>query len=135
MDWQVIIPAGVVGVILKAIADIGVAWIRRSRKSNHTPDLTEQFTALIQANQSYREEVRDDMDKMKKEFDNLQSKYEKDLHELTCKYEIELESMKNKLALLTKEVIEYRQENGALHLLLKQQGVEVPGWIKKSSEK
>jgi hypothetical protein len=45
-------------------------------------------------------------------------------------YESEMSSMKQKITNLTEEVLSYRRENGALHLLLQDRNIEVPDWVK-----
>ncbi len=133
LDWSVILPAGVGGIAIKAISDIIVASIRKRRSPS--PDISAQFAALMQASESYREEVRNDMDRMRKDMDQLQKKYETDMSIMKEQYEKEISLLKNEVLQLTEEMTEYRRENGALHLLLKDRGIDPPHWIKRIQEK
>lgn len=136
MDWNVILSAGVGGVAVKAVGDIIVAAIRKKRSPHLSPEeITVQFSALMQASESYREEVRLDMDRMKRDFSDLQTKYETEMTKMKDEYELQIKTMQTQIAAMKTEITEYRRENGALHLLLRDQGIEVPSWVKKPTEK
>ena len=91
--------------------------------------LTEQFEVLLKESNAYRIEVREDLVRLRKEFDTIKSRYEKDIEEIRIHYESEMETMREQVNTLTEEVKKYRQENGALHLLLRERGIEIPSWI------
>lgn len=139
-----ILPAGVSGAIFSFVAKISWDWYKERSKQQHKDNashrksdieekavMTDQFQVLLQESNSYRKEVREDLIRMKEEFDTMKIQYEKDISELKHQYETELKSMQDQVASLTEEVKRYRQENGALHLLLRERGVEVPSWIAK----
>lgn len=138
------IPAGIIGSVSTFVAKILWDWYKERTKQEHKNNsqakkneieeksvLTEQFQVLLQESNSYRKEVREDLIRMREEFDTMKSQYDQDLLELKNHYENELKTMQDQVASLTEEVKRYRQENGALHLLLRERGIEVPSWIAK----
>lgn len=147
MDFNSIldmIPAGIIGSVSTFVAKISWDWYKERTKQEHRNNsqakkneieeksvLTEQFYVLLQESNSYRKEVREDLIRMREEFDIMKSQYDQDLLELKNHYENELKNMQDQVASLTEEVKRYRQENGALHLLLRERGIEVPSWIAK----
>lgn len=149
MDIDVFLSASVVGTVFTIISNILIVWYK-SKKQQNTIDnvtmrrlgldtqktLTDQFEALIRANELYRDEVRSDMERMREQYDKLHSQYLYEMDTMKQQYEAEITTLRAKIAELTIEVTEYRRENGALHLLLQQQGIEIPSWINtKEKEK
>ena len=143
MAWEQLLGASVTGAVFTFVANMAIAIIRnyRSRSRQHTildkkfsieekRTLTEQFRALLDASESYREEVRVDMARIKSDFEALQVHHEKEMAKMKNHYEAEISSMKQKITDLTQEVLSYRRENGALHLLLQDRNIEVPDWVK-----
>lgn len=137
MDWNVVISAGLAGAAVKAAGDLGVAYLRRKRKDEEPSAayMAEQFAALMKASESYREEVRQDMDRMKEDFQTLNVKYETDMASMRSEYEDEISILRQKIVKLTEEIVAYRRENGALHLLLKEKGIDIPDWVFVSQKK
>jgi len=143
MDFETALPAGLSGALLTFIGRFLFLYLQskyRSSKSGtylHTKisidekrALTDQFSALIKANETYREEIRQDLVRMKKEFEVVKQNHNKELSELQLKYAIEMKSLKEKIAKLTDEISRYRLENEALHSFLKEKQIEVPKWIR-----
>jgi SMC interacting uncharacterized protein involved in chromosome segregation len=137
MDWDVIISAGLAGAAVKAAGDLGVAFLRkrRGREDPTIAYMSEQFASLMKASESYREEVRQDMDRMKEDFQTLNVKYETDMASMRSQYEDEISGLRQKIVKLTEEIVAYRRENGALHLLLKEKGIDIPDWVSVSQRK
>lgn len=98
------------------------------RKSAH-----EQIELLLESSEKYREEVRQDMIRMKAEMEKIKDAHEKEMGDFRGQYENQISSLKEQVATLVKEVELYRRENGALHLLLKNRGIEVPDWVRKET--
>jgi ABC-type phosphate transport system auxiliary subunit len=86
---------------------------------------------LLESSEKYRDEVRSDMERLKLELEKQAKQCNDELSSMKLIYENELHSMQTKMTALTEEVAEYRRENGALHLLLRDRGVEIPSWVKK----
>lgn len=147
MSWDVMLSASVMGAIFTFLSNIIIAWYR-SRQQRKSVDmlmlkkfgiegqqtLTAQFEALMRASESYREEVRHDMQTMRNEYDALHTRYQAEISDMKEFYEGEIATLRQKIANLTEEVVSYRRENGALHLLLQQQGVEIPSWVVRNKE-
>jgi len=143
MDFATAVPAGLSGALLTFIGRFLFAYIQdkyRSSKSDsylktklsidEKRGLTEQFSALIKANETYRDEVRQDMIRMRKEFDAIKKDHNKELSDLQLKYSVEMKILKDKISKLTEEISRYRLENEALHSFLKEKQIEVPTWIR-----
>lgn len=147
IPWDTLLSAGVLASVITVVANFGIAWFR-SRQQLRTVNtvmmqkfgiasqktLTDQFEALIRASESYREEVRNDMERLRTEHRTLHSKYENEIGEMKEFYEGEIAILRQRIATLTEEVISYRRENGALHLLLQQRGISVPDWVRWNQE-
>ena len=86
---------------------------------------------LLESSEKNRDEVRSDMERLKLELEKQAQQCNDELSSMKSMYENELHSMQTKMTALTEEVAEYRRENGALHLLLRDRGVEIPSWVKK----
>jgi len=97
--------------------------------------LTEEVNVLLTANKSYREEIKNDLDLLKKELEESTLLHRVEMENMKKEYEEEIQRLQSKLSELASELLLYRRENGALHLLLTDRGIEIPSWVKKSAEK
>lgn len=98
-------------------------------------NLTEEVNVLLSANKSYREEIKKDLDSLKNELEESTSFHRKEMEMMKKEYEEEIQRLRTKISELASELLTYRRENGALHLLLSERGIEVPSWVKKSTDK
>jgi chromosome segregation ATPase len=98
-------------------------------------NLTEEVNVLLSANKSYREEIKRDLDSLKNELEESTSFHRKEMEMMKKEYEEEIHRLRTKISELASELLTYRRENGALHLLLSERGIEVPSWVKKSTDK
>lgn len=143
MDFATAVPAGLSGALLTLIGRFILAYIQdkyRSSKSDsylktklsieEKHGMTEQFSALIKASETYRDEVRQDMVRMRQELDVIKKDNIKELSGLNLKYSVEMKILKDKISTLTDEISRYRLENAALHSFLKEKQIEVPTWIR-----
>ena len=143
MAWEELLGASVTGAVFTFIANMIISIIRKYRSQTTQENvldrkfsieekrtLTEQFRTLLEASESYREEVRVDMMRIKSDFEALQVYHEREMAKMKLHYESEISSMKQKISNLTVEVLSYRRENGALHLLLQDRNIDVPDWVK-----
>lgn len=147
MTWDAMLSAGATGAAVTFASNLLIAWYK-SRHQERTigkviqsrqeiesqKSLTEQFAALMKASESYREEVRTDMDRMRNEYDLLHEKYQREVSDMKEFYEGEMDILRQKIANLTEEVVSYRRENGALQLLLEQRGIEIPDWVVRNKD-
>lgn len=97
--------------------------------------LTEEVNILLSANKSYREEIKQDLDSLKKELEDSTCQHRSEMETMKKEYEEEIKTLQSKMSELASELLLYRRENGALHLLLTDRGIEIPSWVKKSAEK
>jgi chromosome segregation ATPase len=98
-------------------------------------NLTEEVNVLLSANKSYREEIKKDLDLLKNELEESTCFHRKEMEMMKKEYEEEIQRLRTKISELASELLTYRRENGALHLLLSEKGIEVPSWVKKSTDK
>lgn len=98
-------------------------------------NLTGEVNVLLSANKSYREEIKKDLDSLKNELEESKSFHRKEMEMMKKEYEEEIQRLRTKISELASELLTYRRENGALHLLLSERGIEVPSWVKKSTDK
>jgi chromosome condensin MukBEF ATPase and DNA-binding subunit MukB len=142
MDWNIAISSGAIGAAFTFLGNMALTAYRghlqRKRaepvleKKFATDDqkiLAEQFKVLLKASEDYREEVREDLDRMKQDMAEMSKRHEEEMQTIRTSYDKEMEKMQKKISDLTEEVMSYRRENGALHLLLKDKGIDVPLWV------
>lgn len=154
MDYEVFVTATTpfAAPLLASMATLAanIMWqLRVSRKNRVTSmniaeqrslyekqkNLTEEVNVLLSANKSYREEIKKDLDSLKNELEESTSFHRKEMEMMKKEYEEEIQRLRTKISELASELLTYRRENGALHLLLTDRGIEIPSWVKKSAEK
>lgn len=141
---DIAIPSGIAGALCTVIGNIiistyknwansrnGKIHIENKLSIDEKRNILEQVKLLLESSEKYRDEVRSDMERMKLELEKQAKQCNDELSSMKLMHENELHSMQKKMAELTEEVAEYRRENGALHLLLRDRGVEIPSWVKK----
>lgn len=147
MSWDAMLSAGLIGTFFTVIANIFIAvyktWRQKSvvtaviasrSSTENQKAINDQFEVFMKSSEEYRDELRKDLDKLKEDHGILQNKYHSEISEMKQFYEKELAILRQRVATLTAEVVSYRQENGALHLLLQQRGIEVPSWVIQNKE-
>lgn len=142
-----IVPAGISGAVFTFVAQTSWKYYKEKFRSKKKDEIltqklsiedrvamTEQIELLLTESNRYRTEVREDLTRIKSEFDTMKIRYEKDIEQMKQHYEGEISNMKETVISLQNEVSHLRKENGALHLLLQNQGIEVPSWIQKKDQ-
>jgi chromosome condensin MukBEF ATPase and DNA-binding subunit MukB len=148
MDWSIAIPSGLAGAIFTFLGNMTLVayrgYLQKKRAepvlekkfaNDEQKALAEQIRMLLKASEDYRNEVREDLDRMKQEMSDMSNRHEEEMRIIRTAYDTEMEEMQRKITELTEEVMSYRRENGALHLLLKDKGIDVPVWITSSTGK
>ena len=141
---DIAIPSGIAGALCTVIGNIiistyknwsnsrnGKSSIENKLSIDEKRNILDQVKLLLESSEKYRDEVRSDMERLKLELEKQAKQCNDELSSMKSMYENELHSMQKKMTALTEEVAEYRRENGALHLLLRDRGVEIPSWVKK----
>jgi len=96
------------------------------RESN----INKQITMLLNENVEYKNHMKQEMEQLLLTMSEMRDKHENEIRLLQEKYEEKMDDMQKQVTKLSDEVIKYRRENGALHLLLTEKGISVPSWIK-----
>lgn len=131
--WSMGLLGAIGGMAIKAISDIVVAIIRK-RRGKDEPDISEQISTLLQDSEKYRKEVKSDLDAMRLQMNQMKNDHAQEIVSLRETYELELNVMKLKMRDLVKLVEQYRLENESLRAVLHNKGIDLPEWIKKTSE-
>lgn len=142
--FEIAIPSGIAGALCTVIGKVIISTYKNWSKSRNGQqsienkmsieekrNILEQVKLLLESSEKYRDEVRCDMERLKIELEKQTKQCADELHGMKLMHGNELHEMQEKIAILTEEVAEYRRENGVLHLLLRDRGIEVPSWVKK----
>lgn len=130
--WSVSVIGAIGGVAIKAVADIIIAFIRKSKNADEDI-VSGQVSDLLKDSERYRKEIKNDLENMRTIMGEMENRHKDELSTLSNRYESELNQLRSEVTVLRDKITEYRRENGALHLLLRERGIEPPSWI--NSEK
>jgi Mg2+/Co2+ transporter CorB len=108
---------------LQSLVDLKELEIRES-------NINKQVTILLDSHVEYKNYMNEEMNKLLLRISEMRDKHENEIRLLQEKYEEKMDDMQKQVTKLSDEVIKYRRENGALHLLLTEKGISVPSWIK-----
>jgi hypothetical protein len=115
------------------------AYVEQKNKDYTTRHINEEMKLILDASASYREEIRQDMDKLKKEITASKNLSESQMMEMKKSYEKEIVLLRKKIEELTKLVEQYKQENTLLQKIISEENVNIPEWAinlwKDSKEK
>lgn len=120
-----------------AIVTVFVNWIVAKSKHSTMQNIVDKRTdhermeLILKSSEDYREEMRKDMAEMADKMRDMKIGHQEEMLSFQKKYQEDIQSLQNEIQILKTELDMYRQENGALHLLLKAQGIPVPTWVKK----
>lgn len=101
---------------------------KREQESNR--NFYSEISLIVEANASYRDEIRKDMENLKKEMNSLTLHYELKMDNMKAEYEKEIEELKNKILEMEKMLNEYRRQNEVLHKVLTEENIQIPDWAK-----
>ena len=78
---------------------------------------TKQIEVILNANESYRKEIRGDMARLRKEMDSLIENNKVQMSELKSNYEKEIESLQLQITKMNSELVLYREEHRQMRQL------------------
>jgi hypothetical protein len=84
---------------------------------------TKQIEVILNANESYRKEIRGDMARLRKEMDSLIENNKVQMSELKNNYEKEIESLQLQITKMNSELVLYREEHLQMRQLLSKEGI------------
>lgn len=84
---------------------------------------TKQIEVILNANESYRKEIRGDMARLRKEMDSLIENNKVQMSELKSNYEKEIESLQLQITKMNSELVLYREEHRQMRQLLSKEGI------------
>lgn len=104
--------------------------IEQKKQQETNRNLNDQINFIVEANTSYREEIRKDLDNLKKDMQLLTLHYEKKMDLIKCEYEKEIKELHKKIEEMGIMLGEYRKENEVLHRVLIEEKIKIPEWAK-----
>lgn len=141
-DEQVMpIISAIAGVLLTILANIIREQFRQTKQKNsielvvsqkkeqeYNRNINEQISLLVLANTSYREEIRKDLESLKKEMHFLTLHYEHKMDLIKEEYEKQIKELKSRIEEMGAMLTEYRKENSLLHKILQEEKIQIPEW-------
>ena len=123
------ITPAVAGSILIAIIKILYDKYKLSEKEKQSNsaleklNTTRQIEMILDANQSYRNELRSDVDRLRKEMECLIETSKIQMTELKNSYEKEIERLETQITKMNAELVLYREEHRKMSQILSKQGI------------
>lgn len=123
------ITPAVVGSILIAIIKILYDKYKLSEKEKQSNsaleklNTTRQIEMILDANQSYRNELRSDVDRLRKEMECMIETSKIQMTELKNSYEKEIERLEAQITKMNAELVLYREEHRKMSQILSRQGI------------
>ena len=123
------ITPAVAGSILIAIIKILYDKYKLSEKEKQSNsaleklNTTRQIEMILDANQSYRNELRSDVDRLRKEMECMIETSRIQMTELKNSYEKEIERLETQITKMNAELVLYREEHRKMSQILSKQGI------------
>lgn len=102
--------------------------ISQKKEQESNKNFNDQINFIVEANTSYREEIRKDLENLKKEMQLLTLHYEVKMDLMKNDYEKEIKELKKQIEEMGTMLVEYRKENSMLHRILKEENIQIPDW-------
>jgi len=102
--------------------------ISQKKEQESNKNFNDQINFIVDANTSYRDEIRKDLENLKKEMQLLTLHYEVKMDLMKNDYEKEIKELKKQIEEMGTMLVEYRKENSMLHRILKQENIQIPDW-------
>ncbi|NDH08575.1 MAG: hypothetical protein EBY16_02955 [Gammaproteobacteria bacterium] len=124
------IPPAAAGSIFIAIIKILYDKYKISEKEKQANsaleklNTTRQIEMILNANQSYRNELRGDVERLRKEMECLIESSKVQMTELRNNYEKEIERLEIQISKMNSELILYREEHQQMKELLSKEGID-----------
>jgi hypothetical protein len=72
---------------------------------------------------------------MRKTMSDMEDRHRTQIQNMKTKYEEEINTLRNEVVVLRDKITEYQRENGALHLLLRDRGIDPQHGLHRRSSK
>ena len=102
--------------------------IAQKKEQESNKNFNDQINFIVEANTSYRDEIRKDLENLKKEMQLLTLHYEVKMDLMKNDYEKEIKELKKQIEEMGTMLVEYRKENSMLHRILKEENIQIPDW-------
>lgn len=102
--------------------------ISQKKEQESNKNFNDQINFIVEANTSYRDEIRKDLENLKKEMQLLTLHYEVKMDLMKNDYEKEIKELKKQIEEMGTMLVEYRKENSMLHRILKEENIQIPDW-------
>jgi len=102
--------------------------ISQKKEQESNKNFNDQINFIVDANTSYRDEIRKDLENLKKEMQLLTLHYEVKMDLMKNDYEKEIKELKKQIEEMGTMLVEYRKENSMLHRILKEENIQIPDW-------
>ena len=103
--------------------------ISQKKEQESNKNFNDQINFIVEANTSYRDEIRKDLENLKKEMQLLTLHYEVKMDLMKNDYEKEIKELKKQIEEMGTMLVEYRKENSMLHRILKEENIQIPDWV------
>jgi len=123
------IPPAIAGSIATAVIKVIYDRYKSIKKEKSYESVSEklnttkQIEVILNANESYRKEIRGDMARLRKEMDSLIENNKVQMSELKSNYEKEIESLQLQITKMNSELVLYREEHRQMRQLLSKEGI------------
>ena len=102
--------------------------ISQKKEQESNKNFNDQINFIVEANTSYRDEIRKDLENLKKEMQLLTLHYEVKMDLMKNDYEKEIKQLKKQIEEMGTMLVEYRKENSMLQRILKEENIQIPDW-------
>lgn len=123
------IPPAIAGSIATAVIKVIYDRYKSIKKEKSYESVSEklnttkQIEVILNANESYRKEIRGDMARLRKEMESLIENNKVQMSELKNNYEKEIESLQLQITKMNSELVLYREEHRQMRQLLSKEGI------------